>query len=342
MKKNIFKLIRYALLLFFVLMLYKVFWPDTYNVPQLQTRAGTRYWDLSTGSVIGYTLIPATGSKKKSPIVYLHGGPGGSVTDRAIKALIPLSQDGYDVYLYDQVGCGQSARLDNISDYTVERHIKDLKEIVSRLGAGKVILIGQSWGSVLAVLFTADNAEKVEKIIFTSPGPIYPFHKEFANTKAPDSLHLRAPYYSNKQGNEKANTLRTKLIKYWAISFHKKLATDKEVDDFATYLSREVNKSTVCDTGNIVNAVAGSGFYAGVMTLKSLDQVQDPRPKLKNSNIPVLVMKGQCDNQPWGFTNEYLQLFPDHQFSFIADAGHFISVEKPELYIKFIKEFLAK
>jgi pimeloyl-ACP methyl ester carboxylesterase len=53
-------------------------------------------------------------------------------------------------------------------------------------------------------------------------------------------------------------------------------------------------------------------------------------------------MKGQCDNQKWGFTNEYLVLFRNHQFAFIPDAGHFISVEQPESYIKAIKEFISK
>jgi pimeloyl-ACP methyl ester carboxylesterase len=50
-------------------------------------------------------------------------------------------------------------------------------------------------------------------------------------------------------------------------------------------------------------------------------------------------MKGQCDNQKWGFTNEYLQLFRNHQLNIIPNAGHFISVEQPELYQKIIRKF---
>jgi proline iminopeptidase len=78
------------------------------------------------------------------------------------------------------------------------------------------------------------------------------------------------------------------------------------------------------------------------MTFKSLRQVNDPRPKIKNSKIPILVMKGQCDNQKWGFTNEYLELFVNHQLIIIPNAGHFISVEQPDLYKKIIREFLSK
>ena len=342
MKRNIFNVIKYSLLIFLVIFLYKIFWPRNYIVPESQLRVSTKYWNLTTGSKIGYIFIAGMGSKKNYPIIYLHGGPGGFVSDRDISVLSTLAEDGYDIYFYDQIGSGQSARLENINDYTADRHVKDLNEIVSKVGAEKVILLGQSWGAILATLFTAVNPAKVEKIILSSPGPIFPFRQELKNVTPPDSLHLRTPFYSNNQGNEKANNWRIKTITFCATKFYKKLASDKEVDNFASYLNFEVNKSTVCDTANILKTVAGSGFYAAVMTFKSLDLVQDPRPKLNNSNIPILVIKGQCDNQKWGFTNEYLELFRNHQFAFIPDAGHFISVEQPESYIKAIKGFLSK
>jgi proline iminopeptidase len=342
MKRNTLRVIKYSLLIFLVIYLYKIFWPRNYIVPESQLRGSTKYWNLSTGSQIGYTSIAGMGSKMNNPIIYLHGGPGGFVSDRDIRVLSALAEDGHDIYLYDQIGSGQSARLKNIYDYTVVRHVKDLKEIVSKVSNEKVILMGQSWGAILVTLFTADNSEKVEKIILFSPAPIYPIRQELKNVTPPDSLHLRNPFYSNNQGNEKANNLRIKTITFCATKSYKKLASDKEVDNYASYLNFEVNKSTVCDTANILKAVAGSGFYAAVMTFKSLDLVQDPRPKLKNSNIPILVIKGQCDNQKWGFTNEYLELFRNHQFAFIPDAGHFISVEQPESYLKAIKRFLSK
>ena len=342
MKRKILRLILYTGLVFIIIFLAKIFLPENYNVPQLQKRSTTQFWDLLTGSRIGYTLIPAKGNRKPDPVIYLHGGPGGVVTDRDITMLSPLSEDGYDVYLYDQVGSGQSSRLENIKEYTVDRHVRDLEEIRKKTGAEKIILIGQSWGAILSVLFMADHPERVEKIIFTGPGPIFPMHQELAKLKPPDSLHLREPFYSNKQGNEKAKNLRSRAMTFLATRLNKKLAPDREADNFSTYLSYEVNRSTVCDTSKILKPEPGSGFYAGVMTFMSLSHVKDPRPEIKKSKIPVLVMKGQCDNQKWGFTNEYLELFTNHKLAIIPGAGHFISVEQPELYKKIIREFLSK
>jgi proline iminopeptidase len=342
MKKNISRVIKYVMLLCVAIFLGKVFLPRQYDIPLQQKRAGTQYWHLSSGSDIGYTVVTAKGVKKPFPVIYLHGGPGGAVSESAIQSLCAVADDGYDVYFYDQVGSGQSNRLENINEYTPSRHVSDLKEIAEKIGAQKVILIGQSWGAILAVLFAAQNADKVEKIIFTSPGPVYPYRPELANRKAPDSFHLSAPYYSNAEGNKKANNIRTKTMAFCAAWCGKKLATDEEADAFATYLSYEVNKSVVCDTTKVLPPEAGSGYYAGVMTFHNLLQIRDPRPKIKNTTIPVLVMKGQCDNQLWGFTCEYLDLFPNHQLVIIPDAGHAISIEQPELYIKTIRDFLNR
>lgn len=342
MAKQAFKFISYALVVVVLIFAFEIFYPRSYNVPHLKERPGTQYWNLPGGSTIAYTLIQAKGNKKPYPVIYLHGGPGGHITERDIQTFSSLVDSGFDVYLYDQIGSGYSTRLKNIEDYTVARHIEDLNEIIENIKADKVILMGQSWGSILAALFIADHPDKVEKIVFISPGPIYPVHQQLANLQPPDSFHLRTPFYSNADGNKAANNLRTKAMAFFATRFNIKLATDKEADDFATYLNYEVNKSTVCDTVNILKEDAGSGFYASVMTFYSLTKVKDPRPKLKKISIPVLVIKGQCDNQKWGYTNEYVTLFKNSELVIIPNAGHFISVEQPQILIDTIQQFLNR
>ena len=340
MGKNILQFLKYAFLLSSVAFMLAVFIPRSYDVPQMQKRKGTQYWDLPTGSKIAYTLVSAKGLKKPFPIVYLQGGPGGFISERNIKMLSPLSDDGFDIYLYDQIGSGQSERLSNINEYTADRHKKDLEEIIKKIGSEKVILIGQSWGAILATLYLADNPNKVDKVILTGSGPIQPMHEELLKRNAPDSLNLRLPPYSNIDANEQSRNIRVNAITFWAKTFGKKLASDKEVDDYQTYLNSELNKATVCDTSKALKAEGGGGFYAQVMTAHSFNKIQDIRPKLKGSKVPILLMKGQCDHQPWGFVNEYLELFPNHQLKIIPDAGHSISVEQPELYLKTIRGFL--
>jgi len=334
-------------LFFFILIIGAIFiaklflFPQTYNVVQMQKRESTKFWNLSSGSIIAYTLAEGKKEKMPYPVIFLQGGPGGPIYNRNIEILSRLSEYGFDVYLYDQVGSGFSKRLENISDYTAERHKKDLEEIIDIIGSEKVILIGQSWGAILAVLYTADNPDRVDKIVFTGPGPIFPINKKLANLQAPDSLNLKSPLYSNAMANSSAQNFRIRFISFLAKTFGVKLASDREVDDFQTYLNFLLSKSTVCDTTKVPRPEAGGGFYAQLMTVNSLNEITNPRPKLRNSPIPILVMKGQCDNQKWGYTNEYLETFPNHRLIVVPAAGHSISIEQPEIYIQTIREFLT-
>lgn len=338
--RKILKYIGYILLLSLTIFLFKVLVPRTYNVRQIQKRENIHYWDLSTGSKIAYSVTSSKTEKKPYPIIYLHGGPSVPVSKRYINLLSQLSEDGYDIYFYDQVGCGESNTLDNIEEYTAERHKKDLEEIVKIIGAEKVIIIGQSWGPMLATLFVADNPEKVEKLIFTGPGPIIPVKNELANLPAPDSLHLKAPIFSHDDANIVTRNIRSQIVMFWAKKFGQRLASDKEANDFLLTLIDQTNKSLVCDTTNAPKAETNAGYYAQIMTIHSFHKIQDPRPKLKNSDIPLLLLKGQCDHQKWGFITEYLELFPKHELVIIPNAGHGIPIEQPEFFLKTIRNFL--
>lgn len=183
--KQIVRFLKYALLLLVCVLIFKIFVPRYYPIPPLKQRENTQFWDLATGSKIGYNLLIAKRNKKPLPIIYLHGGPGGRINDKHIQILSNFTDDGYDVYLYDQIGSGESSRLSNISDYTADRHIKDLHEIIKKIGAQKVILIGQSWGGILATFFAGAFPNEVEKIVLTNPGPLFPYLKVLMKSSRP-------------------------------------------------------------------------------------------------------------------------------------------------------------
>lgn len=343
--KKIFRISAFILILIIAYLLLIVLTPRAYNVPEFCPKAGVKYWQLPSGSRIGYTLIPAKGEKKPYPVIFLQGGPGGPIYDRNIELLSPLADDGYDVYLYDQLGCGSSSRLDMIENYTVDRHRRDLEEIINMIAARKVILIGQSWGAILATQYIAYNPDEVEKLVITGPGPLMPLNKDIQSLKAPDSLNLISPLYTNHQAKEKIYNIRTRVVEFFAGKFNWKIASDKEMDAFSTLLNHEMGKSTVCDTSCLSknNTIeSGSGYYSMIKTTQSFSKVPDIRHKLADSNIPVLLMRGQCDGIKWGYAREYLQLLKNHRLLIIPGAGHSIGYEKPGVYIQEIKKFLLE
>lgn len=335
------KWIALGVLLILGVMAFMLFWPRHYEVPEAKVRAGTQYWDLPTGSKIAYIHSKANKTPQPYPIIYLHGGPGGFISDQQINFFSQLSDDGYEVYLYDQVGSGNSERLENIGEYTATRHLADLEAIVEKIGSERVILIGQSWGGILAALFAAEHPEKMERLILLCPGPLAPFNRKVFKLSAPDSLNLKDPSHSNRQANKKMRTWRSAAMRFFALNFLNKLATDKEADAYQTHLNFELQRSTVLDSTKLPPITPGGGYYAQQMTMASINYVKDPRKSLPDSTTPTLLLKAQYDNQPWGATQEYLELFKNHRFVLVEDAGHALYLDQPERRIGVIKNFLT-
>ena len=204
-----------------------------------------------------------------------------------------------------------------------------------------MILIGQSWGAILATQYVARNPDKVAKLIVTGPGPILPIRTELADIVAPDSLQLREPPASNAQANAKMSTFRSRAIQWCAIDLERKLATDAEADNYCTACTQETNKSMVCDIRLAPAAEGGNGYYAQIMTVRSLQQAPDLRPQLRTCMVPIVVVKGQCDNQAWGYTQEYLELFQNHRLVVVPNAGHAIGVEQPVAYTRTMREAIV-
>jgi proline iminopeptidase len=179
-------------------------------------------------------------------------------------------------------------------------------------------------------------------VIFTGPGYILPRNKDLEMITPPDSLQLRQPQFTNKQGRDKIYNYRARVVEYCAKAFHWKLASDKEMDEFQTLLDHEMGLSTLCDPAKIGAIENRSGFYSMVKTVQSFNDVKDIRTKLKDCKVPALIMRGQFDGMNWGYVTEYLNLFTNHTLVIIPDAGHSIAREQPELYINCITEFLMK
>jgi proline iminopeptidase len=341
MKRIIKKTLKWTFLLLVSLFFFLACIATKQIIPSIKSRLTTQYWHLKTGSKIAYTFIAGKGNKKPYPIIYLHGGPGGYVHTKVIEVLGQLSENGFDVYLYDQIGSGLSARLKKVNEYTATRHINDLEAIVEELNAPKVILVGQSWGGSLATLYTADHISKVDRIILTCPGSVKPaYNDSIEKIKPPDSLDLKDPMDVNKSVIAFILKPRYLAIRLWAFAGIK-LASDDEADCYLNEMATLFTKGLVYDPATVLPEEGGGGGYCNIKVPRSYRKLKDPRPKLKNNNIPVLIIKGQYDNIPWGNTKEYLDIFKNSQLKIIEKAGHDIYIEKPEAYLEAMKNFLA-
>jgi pimeloyl-ACP methyl ester carboxylesterase len=100
--------------------------------------------------------IALQGSDTRNPgILFLHGGPGEAQSP-FLSQFLPWQRD-FTVANWDQRGAGKTYGRNGASSpgMTVDRVVDDVCEIAAhlrkRLSQKKVILVGQSWGSLLGV-----------------------------------------------------------------------------------------------------------------------------------------------------------------------------------------------
>lgn len=300
-----------------------------------QPRADTRYWQLSTGSHLAYTLFPAVGWRRPEPIVFLHGGPGAPLRESDREFFERFARQGYDVYLYEQVGTGRSEPLQNLRDYTVRRNVDDLEAIRRTLGAERLILIGQSWGAALAARYAAAHPQQVAKLLFLSPGPM-----STSGELAIDASRTAAA------GADTTPPLRVMAARYLADvnpGLAANFAPPQEMNDYMGSVAPRLMRQSYCagDAASVPRVDGGGfNFYANQVTQQDLRSQTDPRPELRQSETPTLVMKGECDYVPWAVALDYRASFPNSRGVYLAHTGHLLWGGQPDLTFQVMRAFL--
>src|SRR3954463_6868829 len=119
-------------------------------------------------------------------LLYVHGAtyPSETAFDLKLNGLSwmdYIAQRGYDVYLVDLRGYGRSTRppeMDHPAEHgePIVRTASGVKDvgsavevILKRRGAQKINLLGWSWGTSLMGWYTAQNNDKVHKLVLYAP-----------------------------------------------------------------------------------------------------------------------------------------------------------------------------
>lgn len=347
--KIIKKALKYITLTFIAIIISVSIWLLISNTNFTDTpRASTQYWELKTGSRIAYTHIKSKKDTIKSTILYLHGGPGGYISDLDINVFEEISEEGYEVYLYDQIGCGLSERLDKPREYTALRHFNDLDEIVKSIKSNNITLVGQSWGGFLASYYAAYHPS-INQLILTSPGGIKPTDSLLSEKYEPNLIKGLTNIDDRiNRINARIESDMTIKEKIWLAIGSKTgnstIVSNNKMDGVLHNVSKIFVSGMVCDTINTPSSTTGRpGMYCSIFTNKSYKDVpSELRNKMKLFSNPVLILKAECDYLPWQDTYEYKDLFPKAKLKVVKNAGHSILIENRTDYIYEILHFLEE
>src|SRR5215471_1921130 len=104
-----------------------------------------------------------------TPLVVLHGGPDFDMS-YLLPELDSLS-DKFHLIYYDQRGRGRSADGVKPDDVTLESEVADLDQVREHFHLKKVVLLGHSWGTVLALEYALRHPERVSRLVLMDPAP---------------------------------------------------------------------------------------------------------------------------------------------------------------------------
>ena len=132
-------------------------------------------------------------------LLVLHGGPGAS-HDYLLPQMLRLAR-GRELVLYDQRGGGQS-RADSSVPVAWPEHVADLQRVVTELHVDPLVVVGYSWGALLAMLHAIEvamerAATRPATMLLIDPAPVSrvyrtQFEAEFARRQgAPKIRDLR-------------------------------------------------------------------------------------------------------------------------------------------------------
>lgn len=274
----------------------------------------------------GRTYYTKRGRNTSIPIIYLHGGPGGShQPDSPVFQLAEKRQ----VYAYTQIGSGKSSSTAK-KFWNIRTFVQELDLLIRGWGLDQFHLMGSSWGTTLALeYYLRKGRNGVVSLIFQSP--LF------------NAMEWRKDGRRLIRGLPKATQ---KIIN----SCHEIGATDSRVYKeamFQYYLKHVLRNKSKLKKKMSSDDPHGRAIYAhmwGVSefeptgTLKNFDRVAD----LSKIQVPSLIVCGEYDEATPKTSLRYANRIEDCSFEVIQGASHSIWSEQPARIRRVINAFLEK
>jgi len=259
-------------------------------------------------------------------LLVLHGGPGAH-HDYLLPQMLRLADlaGGRELLFYDQRGGGRS-RVDAQQVVTWETQVGDVGMVAREFGLGEPVIVGYSWGGLLAMLYAASapalGFPPPAALVLIDPAPISrhyreQFEREFAHRQSSaDVQRLRAELAASRLRETDPDAYRQRNFELSVAGY---FAHPDDARDLTPFR---------------VNARVQHSVWE---SLGRFDLAADGR--LAAIRAPALVIHGRQDPIPLASSEEAARLL-GARLVVLEDCGHVPYVEQPEPLFAAIDAFL--
>jgi len=265
---------------------------------------------------------------KGTPIIVLHGGPGGCI--EKYESLTKLANKKYPMIFYDQLGCGYSkVEKGHLELWTYKTFINELENIISFFGLKKFIILGHSWGGMLALEWVCNYSHHgLEKLILFSTLP---------STKIWNDEHIKLiENFPSKEKEALINEFQNK-------PFSKDDVKSGVKRFYATHVSKKkdrkykfIRKRFPKTNKEIYEHMWGKSELFGTGTLRDWS-VED---KLCKIDVKTLIISGKYDESTPKINDLMQNKIKGSKRIVLEHSHHAGYVEEPEVTLKALSEFI--
>jgi len=261
----------------------------------------------------GMGLVPDGPAMRERPVVVcLHGGPG--FDHSTLKhSLAPLAEDVQLVFL-DHRGQGRSDES-TPERWNFDNWIEDLSAFCEALGLERPVILGQSFGGMVALGTAIRHPELPAKLIVSSSAAKFRLD--------------RALVMFERLGGEEARTVAERLFR------------DPNQEHFDAFVATCLPLYNPTPADPDVLARVRLRPEVGFHFFKGEGFTYDWFGELDRIRCPTLILAGEVDPiTPVADHEEMAAAIPGSQLEVFPDAGHGVFRDKPTEAIALIRDFL--
>ena len=275
------------------------------------------------------------GNNPTTKVLLLHGGPGATHEYfEAADSYFPNAEVEY--YYYDQLGSGNSDNPEDPSLWETERFVEEVEQVRIALGldATNFILLGHSWGGILATEYALKYQENLKGLIISNMVASIPEYMKYAEeVLGPQmSAEVLSEIKTLEAAGEYTSTRYLSLIEEHYYPEH---VLRRPLDEWPEPVNRSFSKMNY----PLYLKMQGPSEFGvvGDATLKDWDRTGD----LHLIKVPTLSIGAQYDTMDPEGMKRIADAVQNGTFLYCPEGGHMTMYDDADRYFNGIITFLS-